>query len=68
MTTSRSRLPFWRERNFILYRDGDMAALTVEGAGEAMEMVNDDRRALSDHAALFARFRVVRGSGAERVP
>ncbi len=61
-------IPYWRERNFILYRDGEMASLTVEGAGEAMEMVSDDRRALSDHAALFARFRVVPGSGAEGAP
>ncbi len=61
-------IPFWRERNFILYRDGEMASLTVERAGEATEMVSDDRRALSDHAALFARFLVVPGSGAEGAP
>jgi endonuclease/exonuclease/phosphatase family metal-dependent hydrolase len=60
-------IAFWRERNFILYRDGEMASLTVEQAGEATEMVVDDR-ALSDHAGLFARFRVVPGSGAEGAP
>jgi hypothetical protein len=51
-------LPYWRERNYILYRDGTQAGLTVEQAGEATEFVNQ-RHALSDHAALYARFRVV---------
>jgi hypothetical protein len=32
-------------------------ALAVESAGEALEFVNDGR-ALSDHPAVFARFRV----------
>ena len=57
-------LPYWRERNFILYRNGASATLTVEQAGEAKEMVQG-RRALSDHAALFARFRVVPGEAAQ---
>lgn len=50
-------LPFWRERDYILYRSGGGVTLAVEDAGEAMEFVNGER-ALSDHAALFARFRV----------
>jgi len=49
-------LPYWRERNFILYRDGTRTSLTVEEAGEASEFVREGR-ALSDHAALYARFR-----------
>jgi len=56
--------PYWRERNFILYRDGASAKLTVEEAGEAKEFVQE-RRALSDHAGLFARFRVVPGEAAQ---
>lgn len=52
-------LPFWRERNFILYRSGDDVALTLESAGEATEFVSG-QRALSDHPALYARFRVTR--------
>lgn len=50
-------LPFWRERDFILYRDGGGARLEVESAGEATEFVSHGR-ALSDHPALLARFRV----------
>jgi len=50
-------LPFWRERNYILYRGGAGVTLEVERAGEATEFVNR-RRALSDHPALYARFRV----------
>lgn len=50
-------LPFWRERDYILYRDGADVNLEVEQAGEATEFVNR-RRALSDHPALYARFRV----------
>lgn len=50
-------LPFWRERNYILYRGSADATLEVERAGEATEFVNR-RRALSDHPALYARFRV----------
>jgi endonuclease/exonuclease/phosphatase family metal-dependent hydrolase len=59
-----AEFPYWRERNFILYRDGARAKLMVEQAGEAKEMVQG-RRALSDHAALFARFRVVPGEAAQ---
>jgi hypothetical protein len=51
-------LPRWRERDHILYRSGRTAALAVTSAGEAVEFVNGDR-ALSDHPAVFARFRAV---------
>jgi endonuclease/exonuclease/phosphatase family metal-dependent hydrolase len=50
-------LPYWRERDYILHRDGTDAALRVEQAGEAQEFVERDR-ALSDHPALYARFRI----------
>jgi hypothetical protein len=53
--------PHWRERDYILYRSGAGTKLEVEQAGEALEFVGRGR-ALSDHAALYARFRV------ERVP
>ena len=49
-------LPFWRERDFIVYRSGPRTRLSVEDAGEATEFVAR-HRALSDHAALFVRFR-----------
>jgi endonuclease/exonuclease/phosphatase family metal-dependent hydrolase len=52
-------LPYWRERDYILYRNGTDFSLTVEEAGEALEFTNR-HRALSDHPALFARFRVTR--------
>jgi endonuclease/exonuclease/phosphatase family metal-dependent hydrolase len=48
--------PFWRERGFVLYRSGEKTRLTVEASGEAREFVNGSR-ALSDHAALWARVR-----------
>lgn len=51
-------LPFWRERDYILYRSGAGVTLSVEDSGEALEFVNGTR-ALSDHPALFARFRAV---------
>jgi endonuclease/exonuclease/phosphatase family metal-dependent hydrolase len=51
-------LPFWRERDYVLYRSGSTTALSVEASGEAIEFVNGDR-ALSDHPALFVRFRAV---------
>jgi len=54
-----SELPFWRERDYILYRHGAGVRLVVDEAGEATEFVHEDR-ALSDHPALFARFRTVR--------
>jgi endonuclease/exonuclease/phosphatase family metal-dependent hydrolase len=54
-----AELPFWRERDYILYRHGTGVRLLVEEAGEATEFVHADR-ALSDHPALFARFRTVR--------
>jgi endonuclease/exonuclease/phosphatase family metal-dependent hydrolase len=50
-------LPYWRERDYILYRDGTDTALHAAQAGEAQEFVERDR-ALSDHPALYARFRV----------
>jgi len=49
-------LPVWRERDYVLYRGGPGVTLAVDEAGEAGEFVSD-RRALSDHAALFVRFR-----------
>jgi endonuclease/exonuclease/phosphatase family metal-dependent hydrolase len=51
-------IPFWRERDYVLYRDGAGVRLIVGEAGEATEFVNDGR-ALSDHPAIFARFEVV---------
>ncbi len=51
-------LASWRERDYILYRSGPTIALGVEHSGEAMEFVSE-RRALSDHAALYAHFRIV---------
>jgi len=62
---ARPELPYWRERDKILHRDGTATALRVEQVGEAMEFVDGDR-ALSDHAALYARFRVTPRTGAER--
>ena len=50
-------LPFWKERDYVLYRSGDGATLSVEASGEAIEFVNRGR-ALSDHPALYARFRL----------
>lgn len=49
--------PFWRERDFILYRSGGDTILAVEDAGEALEFTSAGR-SLSDHPALFARFEV----------
>jgi hypothetical protein len=62
---ARPELPYWRERDHILHRDGTATALRVEQVGEALEFVDGDR-ALSDHAALYARFRVTPRMGAER--
>ena len=50
-------LPVWREHDFILFRSGNGARLTVVEAGEAKEFVNGSR-ALSDHPALFTRLSV----------
>jgi len=52
-------LPYWRDRDYILYRGGPDVTLMVEEAGEALEFTSGDH-ALSDHPALFARFRVFR--------
>jgi endonuclease/exonuclease/phosphatase family metal-dependent hydrolase len=57
-------LPYWRERDFIFYRDGIDTELHVEQAGEAEEFVERDR-ALSDHPALYARFRIAAPTSAE---
>src|SRR5262249_51338897 len=48
--------PFWRERGFVLYRNGEHTQLTVEAFGEAKEFAHR-HRALSDHAALWVRVR-----------
>jgi endonuclease/exonuclease/phosphatase family metal-dependent hydrolase len=49
--------PFWRERDFILFRSGGDTILAVEDSGEALEFTSAGR-SLSDHPALFARFEV----------
>jgi endonuclease/exonuclease/phosphatase (EEP) superfamily protein YafD len=51
-------LPYWRERNYIFYRDSSTVTLTVAEAGEALEFTRG-HHALSDHPALFARFHIV---------
>ncbi len=53
------QLPWWRERDYLLFRNGSRTKLVVLEAGEASEFVNQNL-ALSDHPALFARFRVER--------
>ena len=57
-------LSYWRERDYILHRDGTAAVLRVEQAGEALEFVDRDR-ALSDHPAIYARFRITPRTSAE---
>ena len=59
-------LPFWRNRDYILYRSGEQAQMSVEQAGEALEFVNG-RYTLSDHPAVYAYFRVraIQRKGAE---
>jgi endonuclease/exonuclease/phosphatase family metal-dependent hydrolase len=52
-----AELPFWRERDFVLFRSGAGTNLSVEESGEAVEFVSRGR-ALSDHPALYVRFRV----------
>jgi hypothetical protein len=54
----------WRERDYILYRDGTATALHVEQAGEGLEFVQRDR-ALSDHPAIYARIRITPRAGAD---
>jgi hypothetical protein len=56
---------YWRERDYILHRDGTATTLRVEQAGEALEFIDRDR-ALSDHPAIYARFRVTPSVSAER--
>jgi len=53
-------LPCWRQHDYILYRSGVQAQISVEQAGEALEFV-DGHHPLSDHPAVYGRFRV-RGS------
>jgi endonuclease/exonuclease/phosphatase family metal-dependent hydrolase len=53
--------PFWKERDYVLYRSGSDTQLEVEEAGEALEFTSAGR-ALSDHPALFVRFEVLRRS------
>jgi hypothetical protein len=53
--------PFWKERDFILYRSGADTQLEVKQAGEAIKFISSGR-ALSDHPAIFARFEVLRES------
>jgi endonuclease/exonuclease/phosphatase family metal-dependent hydrolase len=50
-------LPIWSRRDYILYRSGAGADLSVAHAGEALEFVAGSQ-ALSDHPAVYARFRV----------
>lgn len=52
-------LPFWRERDYILYRAGTRVAVSVAASGEDNAFVNRNR-ALSDHPALYADFRFQR--------
>jgi endonuclease/exonuclease/phosphatase family metal-dependent hydrolase len=47
--------------DYILYRSGGAASLELEAAGEAREFA-DGATPLSDHPALFARFRVAPGA------
>jgi hypothetical protein len=51
-------LGVWHENDYLLFRSGHGATMSVEAAGEAKEFVNGNR-ALSDHPALFARLRLV---------
>lgn len=51
------QFPMWSSRDYILYRSGSGAHLDVEQAGEALEFIAPTR-ALSDHPAVHARFRV----------
>ena len=48
-------LPVWRERDYILFREGTRVAVEVEQAGEDTAFVNRGR-ALSDHPAIYAVF------------
>jgi hypothetical protein len=49
-------LPNWLERDYILYSHSEDYALVIEEHGEASEFVSRNR-ALSDHPALYIRFR-----------
>ena len=56
-TGAGSELPFWRDRDSVLYRSGAKRQLSVLDAGEAKEFVSR-KRALSDHPALWVEFRL----------
>jgi endonuclease/exonuclease/phosphatase family metal-dependent hydrolase len=56
---ARPRGDLWREViDYILYRSGPKADLRLLQAGEAAEFVDDEEQPLSDHPAVFARFRI----------
>ena len=57
--------PHWRERDYILYRDGAAARLRSARSGEDGEFVRDGY-ALSDHPALFAEFRLIPDASGRR--
>ena len=59
-TGAGSELPFWRDRDSVLYRSGAKRQLSVLDAGEAKEFVSR-KRALSDHPALWVEFRLELG-------
>lgn len=58
------QLPRWRQHDYILYRSGVGAELRVEQSGEALEFV-DGHHTLSDHPAVYGRFRVSAGSSGD---
>lgn len=57
-TGAAPELRHWRERDVILYRSGMDATIEIEAVGEGLEFAGR-RRALSDHAALYALFRLM---------
>jgi hypothetical protein len=59
--------PHWRERDYILYRDGRDARLIVERAGEKTEFVVKGY-ALSDHPALFTELHAERDASGPATP
>lgn len=54
---AKPQMPFWSIRDHILYRSGSGVQLSVSDAGEAFEFITASG-ALSDHPAVYARFRV----------
>jgi hypothetical protein len=57
----------WHARDYIFFRDGGDTELRVERAGEDREFV-ERKRALSDHPAVYARFRITPLTNAEEEP